>query len=85
MRSAPEEGSRVDPTQTLVEHFLMQPTVLKIAEVAPIATYGGTALSVTFWGLHINEICAIISTCIAFCGLALQMYLAWHRAGRPRN
>lgn len=62
----------------------MQPTLVKIAEVAPVATYGGTALSVTFWGLHINEICAIISTCIAFSGLALQIYLAWHRTRRPQ-
>jgi hypothetical protein len=51
--------------------------VLKVAESAPVATFGGAAATLTFWGLHVNEICAIISVLIA--GLSLQIWLAFRR------
>lgn len=54
-------------------------TVSKIADAAPAATYGAAAGSVVFWGLQVNEICAIVSTLIAFIGLGLQFWLAMHR------
>lgn len=62
------------------QHFV------KAAEhAAPIATVGGAGSTIVFWGLHVNEVCAIISTAIAAMGLALQCYLAWrkHRMKAP--
>lgn len=57
-------------------------TFKTITDNAPVVTYGGTAASVVFWGLQVNEICAIISTVIAILGLGLQFYLAMHRIRR---
>jgi hypothetical protein len=62
----------------------MNPVVQKISDSAPIATYGGGAASVAFWGLQVNEICAIISTIVAVIGLALQIYVSWHRMRRSK-
>lgn len=61
----------------------MSPTQ-KIAENAHVATYGGGAASVAFWGLHVNEICAIISTVVAVMGLILQVYLACKKYSKNR-
>lgn len=54
-------------------------TIQRIADASPAATYGGTAASIVFWGLNVNEVCAILSTMIAFAGLALQFFLASKR------
>lgn len=51
----------------------------KIADAAPTATYGGAAASVAFWGLHISEICVILSTLVSVLGFGLQLFLAMHR------
>lgn len=62
------------------QHFI------KAAEhVAPVVTVGGSASTLVFWGLHVNELCAIISTAVAVMGLCLQGYLAWrkHRMNAP--
>lgn len=62
----------------------MNPTIQRVADAAPVATYGGGAASVAFWGLQVNEICAIISTLVAVIGLALQIYVSWHRMRRTK-
>lgn len=54
-------------------------TVQKLAENANVATYGGAVASVTFWGLQVSEICAIISTLVAIIGLGLQFWVASRR------
>lgn len=54
-------------------------TIQKIADAAPVATYGGAAASVTFWGLQVSEVCAIISTLVAIIGLGLQFWVAARR------
>ena len=57
-----------------------QDAIAKSAEhAAPIITYAGGGASILFWGIQVNEICAIISTAVAVCGLGLQLYLAWRR------
>lgn len=62
----------------------MHPVVQKLAENAPVATYGGGAATVAFWGLQVNEICAIISTAVAVMGLLLQAYVAFQRRIKNR-
>ena len=51
----------------------------KMAEHAQVATYGGAAGTLAFWGLHINEVCAVISTAVAVIGLGLQLFGLWRR------
>lgn len=60
----------------------MNTHVLKIADNAPVATYGGAAATLTFWGAHAAEICMVVSTLVSVLGLALQLYLAFHRIRR---
>lgn len=60
----------------------MNQTVGKIAENAHIATVGGGISAVTFWGLHVNEWCAIVSTAVAVAGFVLQCYMARQRNRR---
>lgn len=57
----------------------MSQHLVKVADNAPAATYGGAAATLTFWGLHAAEICMIISTLVSVIGLGLQLYLAFHR------
>lgn len=59
-----------------------QHVVDAIAAHANIVTYASAATSVLFWGLHVNEICAIISTAVAVLGFGLQIYNAWQRHRR---
>lgn len=49
---------------------------------ANIVTYAGGAATLAFWGLHVNEVCAIISTAVAVIGLGLQLYGMWSRRRR---
>lgn len=56
--------------------------ISKIADHANVATYGGGAASVAFWGLHVNEVCAIVSTVVAVLGFGLQCLMAWRRRTR---
>jgi hypothetical protein len=49
---------------------------------AQLVTYAGTGATLVFWGLHVNEICAIVSTVVAVIGLGLQLYSAWQRRRR---
>lgn len=57
----------------------MNPTAQRLADTAPAITVGSSAATVAFWGLQVNEICAIISTVIALIGLLLQVFLAVRR------
>lgn len=57
-------------------------TIKSISDSAPVATYSSAAASVAFWGMHVNEICAVVSTLIALIGLGLQFYLVMHRLRR---
>jgi hypothetical protein len=50
-----------------------------VAENANVITYAGAGGTIVFWGLHVSEIAAIISTFCAVCGLALQFYVALRR------
>ena len=59
-----------------------QHVVDAITAHANVATYAGAATSLVFWGLHVNEICAIISTAVAVAGLCLQIYSAIQRRRR---
>lgn len=56
--------------------------LVKLAENAPGATYGGATASIALWGLHISEICVIVSTLVSVLGLALQIWLATYRIRR---
>lgn len=54
-----------------------------VETAAPVVTYSGTAATLTFWGLQISDICAIISTAVAVIGLGLQIWFYWRKA-HPR-
>lgn len=41
---------------------------------------GSTTL--VFWGLHVSDICMILSTLATLCGLGMQIYLAMRRISR---
>lgn len=56
--------------------------LVKLAENAPGVTYGGATASIALWGLHISEICVIVSTLVSVLGLALQIWLATYRIRR---
>lgn len=56
--------------------------VLKLADNAPAATITAGAATVTFWGLHVADICVVLSTVATILGLLLQFYLAMHRIRR---
>lgn len=44
--------------------------------IAGVVTIGASLSSIAFWGLNVNEICAIISTLTAVCSFAFQVYSA---------
>lgn len=58
--------------------------VQKITESAHVATYAGGGASVLFWGLQVNEVCAIVSTTVAVIGLFLQVYMAYRKHKQNR-
>lgn len=60
----------------------MQPHILRAAENSPAITLGAGATTAVFWGLHVSEICMILSTLATVCGLGLQVFLAFHRIRR---
>lgn len=56
----------------------------KLADSGHVATYGGAGATIVFKGLHVNEVCAIISTAVAVIGLILQVYMAWRKSQQNR-
>lgn len=56
----------------------------RFSETSQPAVYTASAGTVTavFWGLHVSDICMILSTLATLCGLALQFYLAMGRIRR---
>lgn len=60
----------------------MNQTVQKVSENAHIATYVGAGGAVTFWGLQVNEWCAVVSATVAVLGFVLQCYVAYKRTRR---
>lgn len=54
-----------------------------VETVAPVATYGGSGAALVSWGLHIGDVCAIISTLVAVLGFGLQCWAYW-RKNHPR-
>jgi uncharacterized membrane protein len=50
-----------------------------LASHAQLVTYAGSGATLVFWGLHVNEICAVISTAVAVIGLGMQIWNAWRR------
>lgn len=47
-----------------------------------VFTAGAGATTVVFWGLHVSDICMILSTLATLSGLFLQIYLAMARIRR---
>lgn len=46
---------------------------------AAYVTYGSTASTVLFWGLHLSDIAVFLSAMASFCGVLLQFYVAFSR------
>lgn len=53
-----------------------------VGDNAPAITYTGAGASVVFWGLHVSDICMIVSTLATVCGVLLQIFIALHRIRR---
>lgn len=47
-----------------------------------VYTVGAGTATALFWGLHVSDICMILSTLATICGLALQFWLAMGRIRR---
>lgn len=45
-------------------------------EHASVITYSGAAATTVFWGLHLSDICMIVSASAAVGGFALQLWVA---------
>lgn len=43
---------------------------------APIVTFSSTASTFVIWGLHLSDLAAIVSACVALCGLGVQFWVA---------
>lgn len=56
--------------------------IIRIADNSPAVTVGAGAATVIGWGLHVSDICMILSTLATICGLCLQFYLAMGRIRR---
>lgn len=54
-----------------------------VEHVANAGAYGGAAATLGFWGLHVSDVCAIVSTVVAVLGFGLQCYVYWRKA-HPR-
>lgn len=39
-------------------------------------TYGGAASTFVIWGLHLSDVAAIVSACVALAGLGVQIWVA---------
>lgn len=61
---------------------MIQQHIIKAAENAAPVTYGGATATAVFWGLHVSDICMIVSTLVTLCGFGLQMFIALHRLRR---
>lgn len=61
---------------------MIQQHIIKAAENSPVVTYTGAGVTVLFWGLHLSDVCMILSTLATLCGVALQVVLALHRIRR---
>lgn len=61
---------------------MIQQHIIRAAGNAAPVTYGGAATTAVFWGLHVSDICMIVSTLVTLCAFALQLYLAMHRLRR---
>lgn len=61
----------------MIQHHLE-----RFADNSPAATVTAGAATAVFWGLHVSDICMILSTFATVCGLALQFYLATTRIRR---
>lgn len=46
---------------------------------APAITYTGATSTLVFWGLHISDMAAIVSTLCAVAGVLLQIYVVFRR------
>lgn len=57
----------------------MQQHITKVLESGPTVTYAGAGSTLVFWGLHISDIAAIISTLCAVIGVGLQIYVVFRR------
>lgn len=57
----------------------MNQHLAKVAENAQAFTYTSAGGTLVFWGLHISDIAAIISTMCAIAGVSLQFYMAFRR------
>lgn len=60
----------------------MNQHLLRAAEHAQPVTYTGAGATALFWGLHLGDICMILSTLATLCGVGLQIFLALHRIRR---
>lgn len=56
-----------------------QHIIKAVADNAHTVTYTGASSAILFWGLHVSDIAAIISTACAVCGLMLQVYVVKQR------
>lgn len=61
----------------MIEHHLS-----RAAENSPAITYASAGATAVFWGLHVSDICMILSTLATLCGVGLQIFLALHRIRR---
>lgn len=46
---------------------------------AAAVTYGSTASTVLFWGLHLSDIAVFMSATASVCGVLLQFYVTFSR------
>lgn len=58
---------------------MFQQAVDRISDHAPTATYVGAGGTFLGAGLHLSDVCIIITTTIAVCGFLLQCYLAFRK------
>jgi hypothetical protein len=42
----------------------------------PVVTFGSAASSIVIWGLHLSDVAAIVSACVAIAGLGIQIWVA---------
>lgn len=62
----------------------MQQHVAKVLESGPGITYAGAGSTLVFWGLHLSDIAAIVSTLCAVIGVGLQIYVVFRRNRRKQ-
>lgn len=62
----------------------MSPQQQTVEQASTVATYGGAATSIVFWGLSLSELGVIVSAVVALVGLVVSVVMAVRRDRRER-